>query len=179
MDKVLKHSHRVLEEVLTLNDISVDMTCGGGNDTLFLAKNSKKVYAFDIQEEAIRLTKEKTKDYNNIIYILDNHINLKKYVNEEVKAVIFNLGYLPNGDKNLTTVAQTTISAIKEALSILAKGGVCAICLYPGHKEGKKESEEVIEMVKNLNQHEFEVLRYEFINQINEPPFLIAIEKKI
>lgn len=179
MDKVLKHSHRVLEEVLTLNDISVDMTCGGGNDTLFLAKNSKKVYAFDIQEEAIRLTKEKTKDYNNITYILDNHINLKKYVNEEVKAVIFNLGYLPNGDKKLTTVALTTIPAIKEALSILVKGGVCAICLYPGHKEGKKESEEVVEMVKNLNQHEFEVLRYEFINQINEPPFLIAIEKKI
>ncbi len=46
MDKVLRFSHRLLEEVLTNTDISVDMTCGAGNDTLFLAKISKKVYAF-------------------------------------------------------------------------------------------------------------------------------------
>ena len=52
-----------------------------------------------------------------------------------------------------------------------------AICLYPGHPVGKKESIEVLEFVKGLNQKEFEVLKYEFINQVNEPPFLICIEK--
>ena len=180
MDKVLRFSHRLLEEVLTNDDISVDMTCGAGNDTLFLAKISKKVYAFDIQEEAIKLTKEKTKDYNNIEYILDSHVRANSYLNKEkIKGVIFNLGYLPNGDKSLTTKALDTVSAIKNILPLLEKGGIVVICLYPGHSEGKKESEEVIKMVKTLNQKEFEVLKYEYINQIHEPPFLIAIEKKI
>lgn len=179
MDKVLRYSHRLLEEVVSENDISVDMTCGGGNDTLFLAKISKKVYAFDIQEDAIKLTKEKTKDFNNIEYILDSHVNASSYLKGKVKGVIFNLGYLPNGDKSITTKAFETVEAIKKILPFLEKGGLVVICLYPGHKEGKKESEKVVEMVKELDQHEFEVLKYEYINQIHEPPFLIAIERKI
>lgn len=178
MDKVLRHSHRVLEEVLTSQDIAIDMTMGAGNDTLVLAKLAKKVYAFDIQKEAFEKAKENLKEFNNIEYILDSHDNVLNYVKENVKAVIFNLGYFPGGDKTITTKADTTLLAIEKVLSILDKKGVCAICLYPGHKEGKVESEKVLEYVKGLNQKEFEVLKYEFINQINEPPFLIAIEKR-
>ena len=117
------------------------------------------------------------KEFNNIEYILDGHENVLKYVPTKVKGIIFNLGYLPTGDKNITTMTETTISAIKDSLTLLTKKGVMAICLYPGHPEGKKESIEVLEFVKGLNQKEFEVLKYEFINQVNEPPFLICIEK--
>lgn len=179
MDKILEFSHRLLEEKLTLDDISIDMTAGNGNDTLFLARVSKYVYAFDVQSEAIKASKEKTKEFNNITFVLDSHENVKKYVSETVSGVIFNLGYLPNGDKSITTKSSSTVNAIKEVLPLLKRGGICVICLYPGHLEGKKESIEVIKMVEKLDQHEYDVLKYEFINQIHEPPFLIAIEKKI
>lgn len=179
MDKILEFSHRLLKEKLTLDDISIDMTAGNGNDTLFLASISKHVYAFDVQEAAIYATKEKTKGFNNITFVLDSHENVRKYIKEMVKGVIFNLGYLPNGDKSITTKSSSTLNAIKEVLPLLKRGGICVICLYPGHSEGKKESIEVVEMVEKLDQHEYDVLRYEFINQIHEPPFLIAIEKKI
>lgn len=179
MDKILEFSHHLLEKKLTKDDLSIDMTAGNGNDTLFLAGLSRHVYAFDVQSEAIKACKEKTKGFNNITFLLDSHENVKKYVKEEVSGVIFNLGYLPNGDKSITTKSSSTKFAIKEVLSILKCGGICVICLYPGHPEGKKESIEVVEMVKELDQHEFDVLKYEFINQIHEPPFLIAIEKKI
>ena len=177
MDKVLNFSHKVLEKVITKEDITIDMTLGAGNDSKFLANISKKVYSFDIQEKAIEIAKGNLKEFNNIEYILDGHENVLKYVPTKVKGIIFNLGYLPTGDKNITTMTKTTISAIKDSLTLLLKKGVMAICLYPGHPEGKKESIEVLEFVKGLNQKEFEVLKYEFINQVNEPPFLICIEK--
>ena len=85
-------------------------------------------------------------------------------------------------DKNkkdiIVSIDDKEVTDYTSLLSILDKKGVCAICLYPGHKEGKVESEKVLEYVKGLNQKEFEVLKYEFINQVNEPPFLIAIEKR-
>ena len=143
--------------------------------------NVKKmvVVGFDLEssKKAIEIAKGNLKEFNNIEYILDGHENVLKYVPTKVKGIIFNLGYLPTGDKNITTMTETTISAIKDSLTLLLKKGVMAICLYPGHPEGKKESIEVLEFVKGLNQKEFEVLKYEFINQVNEPPFLICIEK--
>lgn len=179
MYKVLNFSHKVLEEVLTKDDVALDMTLGAGNDSKFLASLVKKVYAFDIQEKAIEIAKENLKEHDNVEYILDGHENVLKYITDGVKGIIFNLGYLPTGNKSITTMTETTIKAIKDSLTLLIKKGVMVICLYPGHPEGKKESVEVIEFVKGLNQKEYDVLKYEFINQINEPPFLICIEKRI
>ncbi len=177
MDKVLKYAHRLLEEVVTSNDICLDMTLGCGKDTLFLKDICKKVYAFDIQEEAIKKSKELMKDCKNVEFILDGHENVLLHINEKVKGIIFNLGYLPGGNKKITTHFETTIKALKDSLTLLSDKGICVICLYPGHLEGNKESIEVTKYVKGLNQKEFTVLKYEFINQINNPPFLIAIEK--
>lgn len=50
---------------------------------------------------------------------------------------------------------------------------------YPGHKSGLEEANIIGEYLKDLNQKEFDVLKYEFINQVNNPPFLIAIKKRI
>ncbi len=178
MENALKFSHKVLEDIITKDDICVDMTLGNGNDTFFLAKLSKKVYAFDIQEQAIINSKIKNKDYDNIVYILDSHENILSYVNEEVKAVMFNLGYLPNGDKSITTSSSTTLKALEASLKVLKKNGRVVICLYPGHSEGLKEANELEKYLKTLDQHKYDVLKYQFINQINNPPFLMVLEKK-
>ena len=179
MEKVLVYSHSLLKKYLIKDSVTIDATCGWGNDTLFLAPLSKKVYAFDVLEEAIEKTKELCKDFNNIEYILDGHQNVLNYVKEEVGGAIFNLGYLPKGSKEKTTLVSTTLKAVSDILKILQKDGIVVIVFYPGHPEGKRESIEVLEYLKKLDQHEFDVMKYEFINQINDPPFLVGIMRKV
>ena len=63
---------------------------------------------------------------------MDGHQNMDKYVSEKgrVKAVMFNLGYLPGGDHNISTKPSTTIDAIKKAMNIIATGGLISIVVY-------------------------------------------------
>ena len=60
VDLVGLHKHFILEH-LGEGDVAVDFTMGNGGDTLFLSKTvgeSGRVYAFDIQEEALNSTIE-------------------------------------------------------------------------------------------------------------------------
>lgn len=177
MDKIIEYAHKLITEKVSKNDITLDLTAGKGNDSLFLAKVSKFVYSFDIQLKAINESKALTKDYKNIKFIHDSHEYINIYVKEKVKGAIFNLGYLPGGDKNITTKKTSTIKAIDEVLKLLLVEGRCVIVLYPGHEPGKLEADAVEDYVKKLPQKQFEVLKYQFINQINSPPYLLAIER--
>ncbi|HOD61626.1 MAG TPA: class I SAM-dependent methyltransferase, partial [Bacilli bacterium] len=81
------------------------------------------------------------------------------------------------GSKQICTTAKTTLIALKKAIRLLDVGGICVLVFYPGHREGKIEAQEVGEYLKTLDQKEFDIIKYEFINQINMPPFLIALER--
>lgn len=177
LDKVLEFQKIKIKEILTKEDIAVDATCGNGFDTLFLANLAKQVYAFDIQEEALNSTKEKLKDFDNVFFFKTSHENIKEYVREEIKVCMFNLGFLPKGDKSITTKANSTVIALKQTLDLLKKEGIITMVCYEGHPEGKKESRAIQKFLKTLNQKEFQVLKYEFINQTNCPPYLLVVEK--
>lgn len=177
MEKIIAFAHRLLKEVLTSNDVAIDMTMGNGKDTLFLSGIAKTVWSFDIQDIALYNTKNLIKDCDHVHLVCDNHRHIRKYVKCGVKGVIFNLGYLPGATKEITTNHQDTLFALKEVLSFLDIGGRVVIVCYPGHLEGQKEAELLLEYTKNLSQTMYEVLVYEFINQKNNPPFLIAIER--
>lgn len=181
MDKVLSFSKKVLKEIIDKNSIVVDATCGNGNDTLFLTKTSaKKVYAFDIQNIATSRTTNLLKE-NNLLskceVILDSHTNIDNYIVEQIDGVIFNLGYLPNADHSITTVGESTIKAVEKSLKLLKIKGRIVIVVYWGHDSGKIEKEILLEYLSSLNQKEVEVLQYQFINQKNNAPFLIVLEK--
>ena len=182
MDKVLAFSKKILKEVIDKNSIVVDATCGNGNDTLFLAQSAaKKVYAFDIQQQAIDSTL-KLLQANNCLekceVILDSHSNFDNYISEPIKAVVFNLGYLPNADHSITTLADTTLLAIDQFLTNLEINGRIVIVVYWGHENGKIEKEALLNHLTKLDQKEVEVLSYQFINQKNNAPFVLALEKK-
>lgn len=177
MDKILEFSKRIIKDKANKELNAIDMTCGRGNDTLFLSTLFKKVYSFDVQEEAINSSRELTKDKQNIDYILDNHKNVDKYVKDKVGLVIYNLGYLPKGDKNITTCAFDVIESLEKVTNLLESKGVIIITVYPGHPAGALESVEIDKYLRKYNQKMFEVLKYEFINQINNPPYLYVIEK--
>ena len=125
-------SHDFLAEVLDDGAVAVDATMGNGNDTAFLAQHAKKVYAFDVQEQALKSTQERLEKQviSNAQLILDGHQNLDKYVNEPIRAAIFNLGYLPSADKTVITKPDTTLVAIEKILERLEIGGRLAIMIY-------------------------------------------------
>ena len=182
MDKVLAFSKKILKEVIDKNSIVVDATCGNGNDTLFLTQSAaKKVYAFDIQQQAIDSTL-KLLQTNNCLekceVILDSHSTFDNYISEPIKAVVFNLGYLPNADHSITTLADTTLLAIDKFLTNLEINGRIVIVVYWGHENGKIEKEALLNHLTKLDQKEVEVLSYQFINQKNNAPFVLALEKK-
>ena len=172
-------SHDFLSQVLDKNSIAIDATMGNGNDTVFLFHLAKKVYAFDVQEQALIKTREKLEQLNikNVQLILDGHQTINKYVTEPIRAAIFNLGYLPSADKSVITQPATTLTAIKKILERLEIGGRLAITVYYGHEGGDKEKDAVLNFVKELDQQHFTVMLYQPLNQINTPPFLVMIEK--
>lgn len=171
-------SHDFLKEILTEESIAVDATMGNGNDTAFLSRNAKKVYAFDIQEEAVLKTQRRLEQegLTNAQLILKGHENVAEYV-DSVDAAIFNLGYLPSADKSVITKPDTTLKAIESLLSLLTVGGRISIMIYYGHEGGDIEKDAVLDFVSQLNQEEFATMLYRPLNQINQPPFLVMIEK--
>lgn len=178
MLRPLQMAHAFLEEVVTDEDIVVDATMGNGHDTLFLGRLAKKVYAFDIQEQAIEQTTKRLAEakLDNVELFLTGHENVDQYV-ESIKAAIFNLGYLPSADKSVITQPHTTIQALEKLCQRLVIGGRIAIMIYYGHEGGDVERDAVLDFVSQLPQQEFTVALYKTINQINQPPFLVMIEK--
>lgn len=172
-------SHDFLAEVLDDTSIAVDATMGKGNDTAFLAGLAKKVYAFDVQKEALKKTQERLEGLgiSNAELILDGHENVDQYVSEPIRAAIFNLGYLPTADKSIITKPDTTLLAIEKILERLEVGGRLAIMIYYGHEGGDMEKDAVLDYVSKLDQKSFTAMIYQPLNQINTPPFLVMVEK--
>ena len=161
----------------------LDCTVGNGNDTLDLAKlvgDNGKVYGFDIQSVALETTKNKLKIEgleNRVLLIEDSHEYIDKYISEELDLIIYNLGYLPGGDKSIKTNSITTVKSIKKALNLLKSNGLLLIVSYTGHAGGKEEKEKLESYLKSLDQKYANVLEFNFINQKNNPPILYGVEK--
>jgi threonine dehydrogenase-like Zn-dependent dehydrogenase len=139
-----------------------------------------KVFGFDIQDRALYNTKKRINELGlmeRVELIKDGHENMDKYINTPVKAVMFNLGYLPGGDHKIGTKPQTTIQAIEKAMNLLVKGGVIVVVIYYGGDSGFEEKERVLEFLTGIDQKEYIVMKNEFINQANCPPILVCIEK--
>lgn len=184
INKITEVNKIFLEKIVQKGDVVVDATMGNGYDTVYLGNlvgEEGKVYAFDVQEEALKSTKKKVERDNmtsRVELILDGHQNMDKYVKESVSCVVFNLGYLPRAKHVVITKPDTTLEAIKKSLALLKPNGIISIAAYIGHEGGMEEKDFICEYLNSLNQNEFNVLHMEFTNQINNPPQLILIEKK-
>lgn len=155
------------------------MTAGNGNDSKFILdkKNPKILYAFDIQKLSQERCQKLIGQRENFKFILDDHKNIEKYIEEKIDLFIYNLGFLPRGNKSITTNYKSVIKSLESALSLLNKNGLILITFYPGHEAGKNEAFYVGNFLKNLDQKKFQLIKYDFYNQINTPPFLISIRK--
>ncbi|MEG2288594.1 MAG: class I SAM-dependent methyltransferase [Clostridium sp.] len=169
-------AHYIIENFVIDRCIAIDQTLGNGSDCDFLSGKFKKVYAFDIQSTAIEKYKKKNKE--NVILIMDSHENIANYIKEEVDVAIYNLGFLPGGDKSITTHAESTLKSVEDTLKILKSGGFVLIAVYTGHNAGQYESEELIKYVGCLPKNKFGVMLHKVINRSENAPYLLVIEKK-
>ncbi|OGO78016.1 MAG: SAM-dependent methyltransferase [Clostridiales bacterium GWB2_37_7] len=178
-------SHELVSKVVQQGDVVIDATMGNGNDTLFLAKlvgDCGKVFAFDVQQLALDNTKKKLIEaevFDRTELIQDGHQNIDKYIQGGIKAVMFNLGYLPKGDHSIGTRAETTIEAVEKCLELLCKEGIVMIVIYYGGDSGFEEKNAVMEYFKTLDCKKYAVLVHDFVNQVNCPPIAVCIEKMI
>ncbi|MDK2901132.1 Ribosomal RNA small subunit methyltransferase H [Koleobacter methoxysyntrophicus] len=183
LKRALDFAKDIVKGVIEDGDIVVDCTAGNGKDTLFLAElvgTRGKVYAFDIQNVAIENTRKALIDkgfIDRVTLICDGHEHILKYVRDKITCAVFNLGYLPGGNRNIITVPDKVIKAIKSCLELLLPGGIISIVSYTGHPGGKEELEAIIQFLKTLDQKKYAVANYRFLNQKNDPPQLIIIEK--
>lgn len=164
--------------------IAVDFTMGNGYDTAFLADRvgeNGKVFAFDIQQKALDSTRARLESLglaDRCTLILDSHSNAEKYVDGQFNAGMFNLGWLPgSGDKSVTTKRETTLPAVRYAVSHLAADGILLIAIYPGHEEGDAEGKEVCDYLSSLDRRVLCVTQVKILNSPSSPYFMI-IEKK-
>lgn len=176
------HKKFILEH-LHDGDIAVDFTMGNGHDTEFLSKTvgeNGHVYAFDIQASAVESTRKNLEASgcpNNYTLIHDSHHNVKNYVKEPIKAGMFNLGYLPGGDKSITTMRATTLPAIEAAIDLLGKDAILLIAVYPGHPEGDAEGKEITEYLSTLSRFKVCCTKVQIVNSATSPYFMM-IETK-
>ena len=175
---ILNYVKRSLDYHVKQNDLVVDATIGNGHDTLYLCNLTPngKVFGFDIQEKAIQNTKELLKDKHNyqLFKITHEKINdvLKEYKGK-ISLVLFNLGYLPGGNKKITTNVNSTLKAIQKSFELLNQKGVILITIYPGHDEGLQES---IQIKKFLEKNKYSWTEYHNTNNISAP-YLIEMKK--
>ncbi|MDR1013274.1 MAG: class I SAM-dependent methyltransferase, partial [Lactobacillales bacterium] len=134
-----------------------------------------------IQKEALQQTEKRLQASGVIERVclkLEGHENVEKYLKQEVKAAIFNLGFLPGSDKTIITKAETTIVAVEALMTHLCFGGRIILVVYYGHHGGMSEKDALLKFARNISQERFNVLQYQFINQVNSPPFVLVLEKK-
>lgn len=161
---------------------AVDFTMGNGHDTLWLSKavgEDGRVYAFDIQQQALDSTAKLLEEngVGNVTLIKASHHLAGDYVKEPICVGMFNLGWLPGGDKSITTLHETTLPAIKTAVELLESGGGLLIAVYPGHPEGEVEGKMVTEMLSEYSRFQFTISCLKIINSPSSP-FFFLVEKK-
>ena len=168
----------LLAEHIGNGNVVADFTVGNGNDTLWLAKRVGEhgtVYGFDIQKQAVNNTIKLLEDNgvsDRCRIICDSHHNMLNYIDQKLDAGVFNLGFLPGGDKGITTLRETTIPAIKTAISLINPGGCLLIAIYPGHEEGRLEGELVCEMLSSYEQKHLSAYRFNVLNASTSPYFI-------
>ena len=178
------HKHFILEH-LGPGDTAVDFTMGNGNDTLFLSRavgEEGKVYAFDIQEEALASTRQHLLEEGapeNYTLICASHDRVDEFISEPIKAGMFNLGYLPrSGRKAVTTMRSTTLPAVEKALKLLAPDGALIVAIYPGHEEGALEGEALREYFKTLSKYRICPSEFRILNSPDSPYFFLLEKSK-
>lgn len=129
----------------------IDATAGNGHDTVLLAEQVGPhglVLAIDLQPAAVAATRAHLESHpalsSRVTVQLGNHSDMSALTPSgwqgDVALIVFNLGYLPGGGRDLTTLAVSSVQAANSALELLRPGGLLTLAIYTGHPTGVAEA---------------------------------------
>ena len=180
--QITEWCHSIICSQVKKGGTYIDATMGNGHDTLFLcqlAGEDGEVWAFDIQEQAVRNTESllARNGYGGRAHLVkDGHENMDRYFAPGTADLIcFNFGYLPGGDHRIATKPETSIAAIRKGLDILKSGGMMSLCIYSGGETGFEEKERILEYLRTLSPQKYTVIAQEYYNRGNHPPLPVFI----
>jgi SAM-dependent methyltransferase len=186
--RLTERAHEILTVHLSLGDCAIDATTGNGHDAIHIATligEGGHLIGIDLQASAIKATHDRLKDAKTLCQIElieGNHAEvltgLKSTQSGEIKAVVFNLGYLPGSDKRIQTTPETTCAALETSKALLAPNGILLVTAYRGHAGGEAEALEVSQWMQSLESNEWkvEVHEPEAVTQ-SVPPILWVAQK--
>jgi hypothetical protein len=176
-------SHLLLRSFVRDGHNAVDATCGNGHDTLLLARlvgASGHVWGFDIQRQAVAETGRRLAEAelsNRVTLLAVGHEELAEHVAVPLQVVLFNLGYLPGGDRSIITRPDSTGIALERSLGLLAAGGVVIVTVYPGHDGGPEERSAVEGWAAGLDPRACHCWRMGQTNVTPGAPYLLLVQK--
>jgi hypothetical protein len=95
----------------------------------------------------------------------------------KISVCMFNLGYLPGGDKSVITQTDSTITALNIASQLLSVNGIITVLAYPGHPGGSLETDQVKNWCKQLNEDQFKTSIVYSSENKESAPRLFVIRK--
>lgn len=181
-------AHQYWKMVLKEGDWALDATCGNGLDTLALAATLRAykqwgLVGIDIQKKAVDHTRGllqlnlSEEQMTSVHLFQQSHLQFPPLAYQHpIRVIVYNLGYLPGGDKSLMTQTATTLSSVETALQLLQPGGIVSITCYPGHEEGSLEQTALLQRLVSLKNSDWSVCHHTFLNRASSPS-LILVQK--
>jgi hypothetical protein len=174
---------------LSEDGFAVDATVGNGHDTLWLALQvgpRGSVIGLDLQQEALVIATARLHDagvLDRVVLLRSGHERIGSLLQSpgpkgRPSAIMFNLGYLPGGDRSVVTRPDSTILALQASIELVSPGGMITVVLYPGHPTGLEESRAVEDWANGSISRHAELLRVTPIHSTNPAPWLLAISPR-
>jgi len=175
-----------IEVALFDGALAIDATVGNGYDALFLGHRvgpKGRVLGFDVQKAALAGAREILKfvgSIDHVSLIHDSHTRLADYLpaGAVIHAAMFNLGYLPRGNRQIITRPETTVLALRSVLEHLAERGRVTLLVYRGHEGGVPEYQGVRKFLEELPEDELLVEELASTSDSPVAPRLFRIQRK-
>jgi len=180
-------AHQLWRALLAPGDTVIDATCGKGQDTLRLAQlvtgpagACGQVIGVDLQPQALEQAQNRlalhlsTPSYSRVRWHQGCHSQLGhlpwvRALTPAPRLVVYNLGYLPGGDKSITTRVESTLSSLEGVAPWWPGGGALSITCYPGHPEGAEEERAILAWAARLPSATWLVRHHRWINRPEAP----------
>lgn len=180
----LAYSHNYIRQHLHEDGVAIDATCGNGHDTLLLAQIATKgvVIAMDCQASALKSAKALIESHSpdmaaRILWQEGCHSEIgENMASGSVDLIVYNLGYLPGGDKSVITKTETTLKSLNRACALLKQGGAILVTTYSGHEGGQPEEEAVVAFARQLPKQEYLTEQHLWLNR-EKGPTVLSIKK--
>jgi methylase of polypeptide subunit release factors len=172
MLRVTSFVHLFINNTLTKPSTILDLTLGNGNDALFCLQRGHRILGLDIQNLAIKRSKEKCRDYSNYVFHQIDHALLDTVIHESFDAILMNNGYLPNGDEHITTSLDSSLIALAKSIEMMRPLAYLIVTLYRKQVGGLLEAEGIEAYLKQNKKLRFDQ-SYTYTNDDIAPLVLI------